>query len=205
MINKNEARLGSMMAKAFVVLVIISFGMQAFLVGDAVGYNEYYPVLSLVNFVLSFAFLFVIYVATKLFGGEDNTYVSITGTMAFVAQVVNTMPAFGAIGQENSIGETFLTTNQVIDATGASSSAWGVFIGIFGIALLRSSKANLLPAYGVYAGWGGALLIIVSTLGFAYGVLPEIVGFIVLVIGGLVLYPAFVFSLSKAMESAVAE
>ena len=75
MINKNEARLGSMMAKAFVVLVIISFGMQAFLVGDAVGYNEYYPVLSLVNFVLSFAFLFVIYVATKLFGEIGRAHV----------------------------------------------------------------------------------------------------------------------------------
>jgi hypothetical protein len=48
-------------------------------------------------------------------------------------------------------------------------------------------------------------LIIVSTLGFAYGILPEIVGFVVLVLGGLVLYPAFVFSLSKAMESAVVE
>ena len=29
--------------------------------------------------------------------------------MAFVAHVVNTMPSFGAVGQENSIGETFLS------------------------------------------------------------------------------------------------
>jgi len=112
------------------------------------------------------------------------------------------MPSFGAVGQENSIGETFLTTNQVIDATSAATSAWGVFIGIFGIAVLRSTKANLIPAYANYAGWGGATLVIVSTLGFAYGVLPEVVGFVTLVLGGLVLYPLFIFGLGKAMETA---
>ena len=99
------------------------------------------------------AFLFVIYIGTKLFGGEDNTYVNVTGTMAFVAQVVNTMPAFGALGHSNSINENFLTVNQVVDATSAATSAWGVFIGIFGISILRSSNSNLIPSYAVYAGW----------------------------------------------------
>ena len=156
--------------------------------------------MSLINFVLSFAFLFVIYIGTKLFGGEDNTYVNVTGTMAFVAQVVNTMPAFGALGHSNSINETFLTVNQVVDATSAATSAWGVFIGIFGISILRSSNSNLIPSYAVYAGWGGAVLVMVSTLGFDYGVLPEIAGFITLVLGGLVLYPLFIFGLGKAMK-----
>ena len=159
MITKSEAHLGASMAKAFVVLIIISFGIQAFLIpSDQVGYSETWgPALSLINFVLSFAFLFVIYIGTKLFGGEDNTYVNVTGTMAFVAQVVNTMPAFGALGHSNSINENFLTVNQVVDATSAATSAWGVFIGIFGISILRSSNSNLIPSYAVYAGWGGAV------------------------------------------------
>ena len=204
MITESESRLGSTMSKVFVVTILVSFGIQAFLIPtDQVGYNETWgPALSILNFVLSFAILFVIYIGTKLFGGDDNAYVNVTGTMAFVAHVVNTMPAFGAIGQENSIGETFLTTNQVIDATSAATSAWGVFIGIFGIAILRSTKANLIPTYANYAGWGGATLVIVSTIGFAYGILPEVAGFITLVLGGLVLYPLFIFGLGKAMETA---
>jgi|TARA_B100001287_G_scaffold138973_1_gene117029 hypothetical protein len=204
MITKSESHLGASMAKAFVVLIIISFGIQAFLIpSDQVGYSETWgPALSLINFVLSFAFLFVIYIGTKLFGGEENIYVNVTGTMAFVAQVVNTMPAFGALGHSNSINENFLTVNQVVDATSAATSAWGVFIGIFGIAILRSTNSNLIPSYAVYAGWGGAVLVIVSTLGFDYGVLPEVAGFITLVLGGLVLYPLFIFGLGKAMETA---
>ena len=41
MITKSEAHLGASMAKAFVVLIIISFGRQAFLIpSDQVGYSE---------------------------------------------------------------------------------------------------------------------------------------------------------------------
>ena len=50
--------------------------------------------------------------------------------MTFVAQVVNTMPAFGALGHSNSINETFLTVNQVVDATSAATSAW-VYLLVF--------------------------------------------------------------------------
>jgi len=101
-----------------------------------------------------------------------------------------------------SIQETFLTTNQVIDATSAATSAWGLFIGIFGLAVLRSTKSNLIPSYGIYAGYGGATLIMVSTLGWAYGLLPQIAGLITLILGGLILYPLFIFALGKAMENA---
>ena len=68
MITKKEASLGSTMARAFVVLIIVSFGIQAFLIPtDQVGYNETWgPALSAINFVLSFAFLFVLYIGTIL-------------------------------------------------------------------------------------------------------------------------------------------
>ena len=100
------------------------------------------------------------------------------------------------------MGSEMCIRDRVIDATSAATSAWGVFIGIFGIAILRSTKANLIPTYANYAGWGGATLVIVSTIGFAYGILPEVAGFITLVLGGLVLYPLFIFGLGKAMETA---
>ena len=71
MITESESRLGSAMSKVFVVTILVSFGIQAFLIPtDQVGYNETWgPALSILNFVLSFAILFVIYIGTKLFGG----------------------------------------------------------------------------------------------------------------------------------------
>ena len=68
--------------------------------------------------------------------------------------------------------------------------------------MLRSTKSNLIPSYGIYAGYGGAILVMVSTLGFAYGLLPQIAGLITLILGGLILYPLFIFALGKAMENA---
>ena len=55
MITKKEASLGSTMARAFVVLIIVSFGIQAFLIPtDQVGYNETWgPALSAINFRFS--------------------------------------------------------------------------------------------------------------------------------------------------------
>ena len=78
----------------------------------------------------------------------------------------------------------------------------GVFIGIFGISILRSSNSNLIPSYAVYAGWGGAVLVMVSTLVLIMACFQKVAGFITLVLGGLVLYPLFIFGLGKAMETA---
>jgi hypothetical protein len=194
MISKEEARLGTLMANLFVVLLLVNFGIQIFVLGpEQVGYNQTWgPLLSATGFAVGFAFLF---------GGEDNPYVNITGSIAFVAQAVNTIPAFAGVAQEND-SDAFLTTNQVLDATSGVNSGWGVIIGIFGLVVIRSSLSKqLIPNYGIIAGYGGATLILVSTLGFAYGVLPEALGIVVSVLGGLLLYPLFIFSLGKAFTN----
>ena len=75
-------------------------------------------------------------------------------------------------------------------------------IGIFGLVVIRSTLSKeLIPKYGILAGYGGATLILVSTLGFAYGVLPDALGIVVSVLGGLLLYPLFIFSLGKAFTN----
>ena len=157
MISREEARLGTLMANLFVVLLLVNFGIQIFVLGpDQVGYNQTWgPLLSATGFAVGFAFLFVIFLGTKLFGGEDNPYVNITGSIAFVAQAVNTIPAFAGVAQENDT-DAFLTTNQVLDATSGVNSGWGVMIGIFGLVVIRSSLSKqLIPNYGILCrlGW----------------------------------------------------
>ncbi len=70
MISREEARLGTLMANLFVVLLLVNFGIQIFVLGpDQVGYNQTWgPLLSATGFAVGFAFLFVIFLGTKLFG-----------------------------------------------------------------------------------------------------------------------------------------
>ena len=122
-------------------------------------------------------------------------------SIAFVAQVVQTIGSFGQVNAYNN-DDAFLSANEIGNAIGGVSSGWGVTIGIFGLVALRTAKSvELIPSYGRFAGYGGATLIIVSTLGFALGVLPDTLGIVVSALGGLLLYPMFIFSLGKAFTN----
>ena len=203
MISKEEARIGTIMSNLFVGLILINFGIQIFVLGpDQVGYDPTWgPVLSLSGFALGFSLLFVCYITTKLFGGPENPYVTIAGSIAFVAQVVQTIGSFGQVNAYNN-DDAFLSANEIGNAIGGVSSGWGVTIGIFGLVALRTAKSvELIPSYGRFAGYGGATLILVSTLGFALGVLPDTLGIVVSALGGLLLYPMFIFSLGKAFTN----
>jgi len=203
MISKEEARIGTIMSNLFVALILINFGIQVFVLGpDQVGYDPTWgPALSISGFALGFSLLFVFYITTKLFGGPENPYVTITGSIAFVAQVVQTIGSFGQVNAYNN-DDAFLSANEIGNAIGGVSSAWGVTIGIFGLVALRTARSvELIPSYGRFAGYGGATLILVSTLGFALGVLPDTLGIAVSALGGLLLYPMFIFSLGKAFTN----
>ena len=203
MISREEARLGTIMSNFFVGLILVNFGIQIFVLGpDQVGYDSTWgPVLSITGFALGFSLLFVFYITTKLFGGPNNPYVTIAGSIAFVAQVVTTIGSFAQVDAYNN-ADAFLSANEVGNAVGGVTSGWGITIGIFGLVALRTSKSvELIPRYGVFAGYGGATLIIVSTLGFALGILPDTLGIAVSALGGLLLYPLFIFSLGKAFSN----
>ena len=203
MISKEEARIGTTMSNLFVALILINFGIQVFVLGpDQVGYDPTWgPALSISGFALGFYLLFVFYITTKLFGGPENPYVTIAGSIAFVAQVVQTIGSFGQVNAYNN-DDAFLSANEIGNAIGGVSSGWGVTIGIFGLVALRTARSvELIPSYGRFAGYGGATLILVSTLGFALGVLPDTLGIVVSALGGLLLYPMFIFSLGKAFTN----
>ena len=65
-----------------------------------------------------------------------------------------------------------------------------------------SVNEDQLPTYGVYAGWGGAILILAFSIGSIFGLLPEGAFILIAVLGGVVLFPAFIFSFSSAFSKA---
>ncbi len=146
MLSNKEAQIGSSMAKIFAIAIVPSFLIQAFaLVTANPGYDATWgPVLSVLNVVTGFALLFVFALTTKLYGDDNNPYVRITGSIAFVTQCIFVQDAFAGPLNENSDNALF-TTNELLQTTGTNGPVWALFLGIFTLSVLRSSKVNLLP------------------------------------------------------------
>ena len=119
MITNKEVNLGKTMARLFVLAVIPSFAIQAFVLDPTVsGYNETWgPVLAITNVITGFSLMFVFAITTKLFGDDNNPFVRISGSIAFVTQCVFVMNAFaGPLTSNNE--DAYLTTNEVLTAVG---------------------------------------------------------------------------------------
>ena len=202
MITNKEVNLGKTMARLFVLAVIPSFAIQAFVLDPTVsGYNETWgPVLAITNVITGFSLMFVFAITTKLFGDDNNPFVRISGSIAFVTQCVFVMNAFaGPLTSNNE--DAYLTTNEVLTAVGGVGPVWAIFLGIFTISVLRSDKVDLLPGWGIGAGYGAAILVSVQGVGSAFGLIPDAANIIILVLGGVILYPATVWALGISFEN----
>ena len=206
MLSNKEVQIGSSMAKIFAFAVIPSFLIQAFALDPAnPGYDATWgPVISVLNVVTGFALLFVFALTTKLFGDDNNPYERITGSIAFVTQCIFVQDALaGPLNENNS--DALFTTREILQTTGTNGPVWALFLGIFTLSVLRSSNVNLLPGWGVGAGYGAAILVMVNGVGGAFGLIPDAANLIVLVLGGVILYPAVVWALGVSFQNSGGE
>ena len=206
MLSNKEVKIGSSMARIFAFAVIPNFLIQAFALDPAnPGYDATWgPVISVLNVVTGFALLFVLALTTKLFGDDNNPYVRITGSIAFVTQCIFVQDALaGPLNENNS--DALFTTREILQTTGTNGPVWALFLGIFTLSVLRSSKVNLLPSWGVGAGYGAAILVMVNGVGGAFGLIPDAANLIVLVLGGVILYPATVWALGVSFQNSGGE
>ena len=193
MLSNKEVQIGSSMAKIFAFAVIPSFLIQAFALDPAnPGYDATWgPVISVLNVVTGFALLFVFALTTKLFGDDNNPYVRITGSIAFVTQCIFVQDALaGPLNENNS--DALFTTREILQTTGTNGPVWALFLGI-------------LPGWGVGAGYGAAILVMVNGVGGAFGLIPDAANLIVLVLGGVILYPATVWALGVSFQNSGSE
>ena len=90
-----------------------------------------------------------------------------------------------------------------MQTTGTNGPVWALFLGIFTITVLRSSKVDLLPSWGVIAGYGAAILVMTNGLGSAFGLIPDAANLIILILGGVILYPATVWALGVSFQASL--
>ncbi len=202
MLTAKEAQLGSLMARIAALGTIVIFAVQALLIGpDQVGYSEQYgAIVDIVSFIQSFGILFTISLTQKLFG-DNNPYFRIVSAILFVAAVIQLTGSLSSTGNANSVFESVLSTDQVNSVANVGQLVTFILFGIWALCLLSADENNLVPSWGRISGQGAAYLVIAVQIGSLFGLIPLSAFVPVFILGGVILFPVFVFGISVAFSS----
>ena len=202
MLTTKEAQLGSLMARIAALGTVVIFAIQALLIGpDQVGYSEQYgAIVDIVSFIQSFGILFTISLTQKLFG-DNNPYFRIVSAILFVAAVIQLTGSLSSTGNANSVFESVLSTDQVNSVANVGQLVTFILFGIWALCLISADENNLVPSWGRLSGQGAAYLVILVQIGALFGLVPINAFVPVFILGGVVLFPIFVYGISVAFKS----
>ena len=202
MLTAKEAQLGTLMARIAALGTIVIFAVQALLIGpDLVGYSEQYgAIVDIVSFIQSFGILFTISLTQKLFG-DNNPYFRIVSAILFVAAVIQLTGSLSSTGNANSVFESVLSTDQVNSVANVGQLVTFILFGIWALCLISADENNLVPSWGRISGQGAAYLVIAVQIGSLFGLIPLSAFVPVFILGGVILFPVFVYGISVAFSS----
>ena len=207
MITASEARLGRNMAILVVATAILQLLIGFVLIGpDTEGYSNDWGLLNgAVTFANSFGQVAVLIFAMKLFDMDNNPLLRLLGTIAIVGTTISTIIAISpAAHAAGGFTGTSFTPTQILDMDGAITyGTWFVFPVWVLLVSLQERGGNVLPSWGSLAGIGASILILAVNLGFLFSLLPETIIPFVWIVGGVILYPTFVFGMSRAFASKI--
>ena len=202
LLTTKEAQLGSLMARIAALGTVVIFAVQALLIGpDQVGYSEQYgAIVDIVSFIQSFGILFTISLTQKLFG-DNNPYFRIVSAILFVAAVIQLTGSLSSTGNANSVFESVLSTDQVNSVANVGQLVTFILFGIWALCLISADENNLVPSWGRLSGQGAAYLVILVQIGALFGLVPINAFVPVFILGGVILFPIFVYGISVAFKS----
>ena len=202
MLTTKEAQLGSLMARIAALGTVVIFAVQALLIGpDQVGYSEQYgAIVDIVSFIQSFGILFTISLTQKLFG-DNNPYFRIVSAILFVAAVIQLTGSLSSTGNANSVFESVLSTDQVNSVANVGQLVTFILFGIWALCLISADENNLVPSWGRLSGQGAAYLVILVQIGALFGLVPINAFVPVFILGGVILFPIFVYGISVAFKT----
>ena len=203
MITSAEARLGKTMAVVAGIGTVLSFGIWVGLTGIAnTGYDATWGALSdCVGFVQSFGFVFTVALGMKLFGADDKPYFRIVSQMVLVGGVISILNSLSATANANSVFSTTFNSSEVLAIGNVGQLGFFVVIGLWTLTVLRANSDGLMPSWGVMAGRGAGWLILFAQATSLFGLLPQNAVGPLYILGGVVLWPIFVFGISQAFGS----
>ena len=202
MLTTKEAQLGNLMARIAALGTVVIFAVQALLIGpDQVGYSQQYgAIVDIVSFIQSFGILFTISLTQKLFG-DNNPYFRIVSAILFVAAVIQLTGSLSSTGNAKSVFESVLSTDQVNSVANVGQLVTFILFGIWALCLISADENNLVPSWGRLSGQGAAYLVILVQIGALFGLVPINAFVPVFILGGVILFPIFVYGISVAFKT----
>ena len=202
MISSAEARLGRSMSMLVAITALLQFVVAVVLIGpDATGYSEQWGLLNgVVNVAQNFGAVVMLMFAIKLFNLDGKPLLKVLSYLAIIGTAISVFmdlsPAAHAAG--GWTGNSFSPTEIQDMAGGITYGTWIIFPLWVLLVSMGERRGDILPSWASMAGIGAAILILAVNFGFLLSILPESIILPVWIIGGVILYPTFVFGVSRA-------
>ncbi len=205
MITSAEARLGKNMALVAAIGTVITFGIWVGLIGLAnTDYHLKWGALNdCVSFIQTFGFVFTVALSMKLFGADDKPFFRVVSQIVLVGAVVSLLNNLSATQNANSVFPVTFDSSQILAISNVGQFGFFVIAGLWALTLLGVNSDGLLPSWGVIAGRGAGWLILVAQATSLFGLLPVDVFGPIYILGGVVLWPIFIFGISNAFGQKV--
>ena len=197
-----DMKLNAQAALGNIALTITTFAVTAFIIGpENPGYSTNLgPILGLLGFLQTITYMRIIAGSMRLYGEEDPLFVG-SARAAYVvagAGLVTTLaPTFIA----NSPFPSDIDANTMYDLGQAIQNTIFIVGAVWIINMVRIDNGKLsswAKTAGLAQGYGS----IVALFGLYFGVIPASIFIPAVVLFGIVLYPVFIFGLSKAFSNA---
>jgi len=205
MITSAEARLGKNMAVVAAIGTVITFGIWVGLTGLAnTGYDSTWGALNdTVGFIQTFGFVFTIAMSMKLFGSDDKPFFRVVSQILLVGAIINLLNSLSPTLNANSVFPVTFDSSQVLAISNVGQFGFFVIAGLWALTVVGINSDGLVPSWGVIAGRGAGWLILVAQATSLFGLMPANVFGPIYILGGVVLWPIFVFGLSNAFGQKV--
>ena len=205
MITSAEARLGKNMALVAAIGTVITFGIWVGLIGLAnTDYHLKWGALNdCVSFIQTFGFVFTVALSMKLFGADDKPFFRVVSQIVLVGAVVSLLNNLSATQNANSVFPVTFDSSQILAISNVGQFGFFVIAGLWALTLLGVNSDGLLPSWGVIAGRGAGWLILVAQATSLFGLLPVDVFGPIYILGGVVLWPIFIFGISNTFGQKV--
>jgi hypothetical protein len=199
MITQKERELGSRFALINIGATIASFVILAFVIGpDQTGYDESLgPITNLIGLAQGLSFLGIVRLSGKLFNSDENPLLAGAVAVAYGTAVVGLMFTLTPTFIANGFYQGTMSADMVSDL-GFALNFTQFLIGALWVSQVVRADGGQLPSWGKNVGNAQAYGSAAVLLAFYFGAIGEALFVPALVLFGIVLYPLFIFGLSKA-------
>ena len=205
MITSAEAQLGKNMAILAAITTVVSFFIGAILIGP--GFSGFHPQWSPINNIVGFfqgiGHVFTIGLCMKLFGTDDKPNLRIISSIVFIGATMQLVYSLAPTATSNSVFHPKFSASEVAAIAGTGNFVIFILYALWALTVVSSDGESLLPSWASMSARGAALLIIVAQALSLFGLIPANLWAPIFILGGVVLWPIFVFGLSNAFGQKV--